>query len=68
MWILVIEDDLYLVDNFCNVLEKECYSVDFCYDGEVGLFYIIEYLFDMVVVDLGFLKVDGIELIIKVCV
>ena len=51
MRILIIEDDKELGEAMKFRLEKEDFSVDLCYDGEEGLYYMQENLHDLVILD-----------------
>lgn len=63
MRILLTEDDLTLAANLKTMLENNHFVVDACHDGEEGLFQIVEYPYDLAIIDIGLPKKDGISLI-----
>ncbi|WP_018691146.1 response regulator transcription factor [Algicola sagamiensis] len=65
MRIIFIEDEHALRENTTKALEENGYSVDAVDNGEDGLFHTLEYPSDLVIVDLGLPKLDGIQLIRK---
>ncbi|WP_199611350.1 response regulator transcription factor [Flocculibacter collagenilyticus] len=65
MRILIVEDEDQIREPLKNTLQQEGYSVDDAADGDAGLFQIVEYPYDLAIVDLGLPKIDGIELIKK---
>lgn len=60
---LIVEDDILLQEQIKDVLLASAFSVDVANDGESGLYYGCEYPYDIVIIDLGLPKIDGIELI-----
>jgi two-component system response regulator PhoP len=63
MRILLTEDDLALAENLKKILQDNHFSVDVCHDGEDGLFQILEYPYDLAIIDIGLPKKDGMSLI-----
>lgn len=63
MRILLTEDDLGLAENLKKMLEHNHFSVDVSHDGESGLFQIVEYPYDLAIIDIGLPKKDGMSLI-----
>ncbi|NQZ05913.1 MAG: response regulator transcription factor [Algicola sp.] len=63
MRILLTEDDLALAENLKKMLQDSHFSVDVCHDGEEGLFQILEYPYDLAIIDIGLPKKDGMSLI-----
>lgn len=63
MRVLVVEDDQNLREQLAQHLKSDGFAVDTAQDGEEGLYYGREYVYDAAVVDLGLPKVDGIEVI-----
>ena len=63
MRLLLIEDDAALRLGLARQLEAEGYRVDQAADGEDGLFQAREYPVDLVIVDLGLPKLNGIAII-----
>ena len=51
MKILIIEDDTELAEAMRFRLEKEDFTVDICHDGEEGLYYLQENMYDVVIMD-----------------
>lgn len=60
MRILMIEDDLALCDATAMQLRREGWEVDVCHDGEEGLFYLKEGLYDLILLDRMLPGLDGI--------
>ena len=54
MRILLTEDDLALAANLKKMLQDSHFSVYVCHDGEDGLFQILEYPYDLAIIDIGF--------------
>lgn len=65
MRVLVVEDEASLRDQLVARLQEEGYAVDSARDGDEGLYYGLEYPFDLAVIDLGLPGISGIELIQK---
>ncbi len=63
MRILLTEDDLALAENLKKMLQDNHFSVDVSHDGEDGLFQILEYPYDLAIIDIGLPKKDGMSLI-----
>src|SRR3990170_1238808 len=63
MRLLLIEDDAVLRLGLARQLEAEGYRVDQAADGENGLFQAREYPVDLVIVDLGLPKVNGLTVV-----
>jgi two-component system response regulator PhoP len=63
MRILLTEDDLALAANLKKILQDNHFSVDVSHDGEDGLFQILEYPYDLAIIDIGLPKKDGMSLI-----
>ena len=63
MKILVIEDDKELAKAIQFQLEKEDFSVELCYDGEEGLYYMQEKSHDLVILDRMLPHMDGVTLL-----
>lgn len=63
MRILIVEDDKELGEATKFRLEKEDFSVDLCYDGEEGLYYMQQNLHDLVILDRMLPSMDGIEVL-----
>ncbi|MBM5572847.1 MULTISPECIES: response regulator transcription factor [Deefgea] len=66
MRLLLIEDETALRESLAARLTAEGYRVDTAVDGEDGLFQACEYPFDLLIVDLGLPKLNGIQLIERV--
>lgn len=65
MRVLVVEDEALLADQVKNHLEQQHFSVDVSYDGIDGHFKLVEYPYDLAIIDLGLPKLDGISVIRK---
>ncbi|MBV8657155.1 MAG: response regulator transcription factor [Burkholderiales bacterium] len=63
MRLLVIEDEAELREGLKRQLEADGYRVDEAADGEDGLFQATEYPVDLIVVDLGLPKMNGITVV-----
>jgi two-component system response regulator QseB len=63
MHLLVTEDDLMLGRSLCDVLRREAYTVDWATDGEAAQDILAHGAIDLVVLDLGLPKVDGMTLL-----
>ncbi len=63
MRILIIEDDAALLEQLSKQMKMAGYAVDCAADGEEGLFLGLEYEFDLVVIDLGLPKKNGLVVI-----
>ena len=63
MKILVIEDEPQLNEQLRTGLSESGYECRAALDGEDGLYQAQEFPFDLLIVDLGLPKVDGIEII-----
>ncbi len=63
MRLLLIEDDAALRLTLARQLEADGYRVDQAKDGEEGLFLAREYPVDLVIVDLGLPKLNGLTIV-----
>ena len=63
MRLLLIEDDAALRLTLARQLEADGYRVDQARDGEEGLFLAREYPVDLVIVDLGLPKLNGLTIV-----
>src|SRR5450756_1877880 len=61
MHILVVEDQQDFAQNIRRYLETETYSVDLAFDGETGLHQGLTQEYALVVLDLNFQRMDGLE-------
>ena len=59
--ILVVEDNAMLARNLADGLEQHGHSADFAADGEHGLQLALENDYDLVILDLGLPRMDGLE-------
>ncbi|WP_373973756.1 response regulator transcription factor [Chitinibacter sp. SCUT-21] len=66
MRLLLIEDEAALREPLAKKLVEAGYRVDTASDGADGLYQACEYPFDLLIVDLGLPKLNGVELIRKV--
>jgi len=65
MRILIIEDESHLRQQISQQLQKQNLTVDAAADGEEGLYFGLEYAYDVAIIDLGLPKLSGIEVIQK---
>ncbi len=63
MRVLVVEDENELRAQLTATLREQGYAVDAAADGEEGKYFLGEYAYDAVVLDLGLPKIDGMQLI-----
>ena len=63
MRILLVEDDCELCDAVSFHLKKAGYEVDYCYDGEEGLQYAKEQIYEMIILDRMLPSLNGISLL-----
>jgi DNA-binding response OmpR family regulator len=63
--ILIVEDDQFLRELYCEVLEKEGYSVSSGADGQEGYQLMKKGGFDLVLLDVMLPKMDGIDILKK---
>jgi len=61
--ILLVEDDMTTASFITKGLKQESYSVEHAVDGEEGLQYALDGLYDAAVVDVMLPKIDGLSLI-----
>ncbi|WP_410499763.1 response regulator transcription factor [Chitinibacter sp. S2-10] len=66
MRLLLIEDEAALREPLARKLTDAGYRVDTASDGADGLYQACEYPFDLLIVDLGLPKLNGVELISRV--
>ncbi len=65
MRILVVEDDARIAGKVCAVLEQAGYAVDHLADGETAWFQGDTSEYDLVILDLGLPKMDGLAVLKK---
>jgi len=64
MRVLIVEDEIKLARNITRVLDEEySWAVDISTDGEDGLHMAITNPYDLIILDLGLPKIDGIEVL-----
>ncbi len=63
MKLLFAEDERSLSKAVVHILEKNCYSVDAVYDGEIALEYLENGDYDGVILDIMMPKLDGISVL-----
>ncbi|MFP3499310.1 response regulator, partial [Pseudomonas sp. SIMBA_059] len=66
MRLLLVEDDTALGEGICDGLRQEGYTLDWLRDGVSGLHALQHEIFDLVILDLGLPRMDGIELLRRV--
>ena len=65
-FILLIEDDPFLIDIYVTRLRKEDYKIDVASDGEIALDKLKKGKFDLVILDIILPKIDGWEILKKI--
>ena len=63
MRVLIIEDEHKIANALKRVFQQEHYAVDVCYDGEEGLAMGTNQPYDIMIIELGLPKKDGLEVI-----
>ncbi|CAI8932047.1 MULTISPECIES: response regulator [Pseudomonas] len=63
MRLLLIEDDAALGEGIDHALSREGYTVDWLHDGSSALHSLLSETFDLVVLDLGLPRLDGLEVL-----
>ncbi|WP_321354034.1 response regulator [Pseudomonas extremaustralis] len=63
MRLLLIEDDVALGEGIHQALVREGYTVDWLQDGNSALHALLSETFDVVVLDLGLPRMDGLEVL-----
>ncbi|BBT40013.1 MULTISPECIES: response regulator transcription factor [Pseudomonas] len=66
MRLLLVEDDRALGEGICDGLRQEGYTLDWLQDGINALHALRHEPFDLVVLDLGLPRLDGVELLRRV--
>ena len=66
MKLLLVEDNIQLSKALTTLLKRNSYLVDSAFDGEEALYYINEYQYDVIVLDIMLPKVDGLEVLKRV--
>ncbi|BDX02947.1 DNA-binding response regulator [Marinomonas pontica] len=61
--ILVVEDDLSLADGLVTAMKREGYTVDLLHDGIHALEALANEVFDLVILDLGLPRLDGLAVL-----
>lgn len=62
MKVLIVEDQYDIAANIWDFLERRGYQVDHAGDGMSGLAHVMRDRFDVIVLDLGLPRLDGLEL------
>jgi len=63
MRVLLIEDDLHLCEILTFELERENFIVDVCNDGEEGLYYILQEIHDIILLDQMLPSMNGMQIL-----
>lgn len=63
MRILLVEDDAMLGETLQSALEPQGYTVDWLTDGQQALHAISDQHFDLVILDLGLPRLDGMTVL-----
>jgi len=63
MKVLLVEDEKDLADLIAEALKKELFTVDVCYDGEVGMYKVLNDTYDVVILDILLPHKNGWEIL-----
>lgn len=63
MKVLLVEDNPQLNKALTTLLKRSSYIVDSAFDGEEALYYLKEYRYDVIVLDVMLPKIDGFEVL-----
>ncbi len=63
MKLLIVEDEIHLAQALQEILEKQGYSVDVVHDGQTGLAYAQDDVYDLIFLDIMLPKMNGIEVL-----
>lgn len=63
MNILIVEDEIALAEAINHILNKEGYSCDMAYDGQLALDYIYAGSYDLILLDIMLPRLDGISVL-----
>ena len=66
MKILLVEDNTQLNKALTTLLKRNSYLVDSAFDGEDALYFLREYQYDVVVLDIMLPKINGLEVLSRV--
>ena len=66
MKILLVEDNVQLNKALTTLMRRNSYNVDSASDGEEALYYLKDYQYDVVVLDVMLPKIDGFEVLKRV--
>lgn len=61
--ILIVEDDLFLRELYCDILSSEPWQIEVAEDGNVGLEKMKTGGFDLVLLDMNLPKLNGLDII-----
>jgi DNA-binding response OmpR family regulator len=65
MKILYVEDEERMAKAVAQLLKKNNYSTDICFDGDSGLYQALTGIYDIIILDLMLPKLDGISLLTR---
>ncbi|MDO5559046.1 MAG: response regulator transcription factor [Oscillospiraceae bacterium] len=63
MRILIIEDEAALADALSQILQKNKYMTDVCYDGQKGLDCALSGIYDLIILDIMLPKINGFDVL-----
>lgn len=63
MRLLLVEDEKQMAEAISFVLQKNNYTVDVVYDGEMGLDYALSDIYDIIILDIMLPKKDGLSVL-----
>lgn len=64
--ILIVDDDKFILNIFCRILQKQGYNVDVVETGQETLEKMNEKKYDLVLIDVNLPDVNGIDLVSKI--
>ena len=66
MKVLIIDDEKQLVSALTAIFKNEKISIDYAYDGELGLEYALTGLYDVIILDIMLPKLNGFQVLSKI--
>lgn len=63
MRLLIVEDEVALAEALAQILSKNKYIADACYDGESGLDNALTDIYDVIILDIMLPKMNGLEVL-----
>lgn len=66
MRILIIEDEEALAEALSQILQKNKYLTDLCYDGQSGLDCALSGIYDIIILDIMLPKINGFDVLRRI--